>query len=131
MTRQTLERAVRQLHAVMSRAHPVAHSLGPPLPHAMCLPTCRALTRPPTYARSTRPAHPPVLLAGCRARASKPEIRLTPGKGLQDLSCTVEELVDQVVKSCKVCEVGWCVAVGLLAQMLHCGRINWCKYEDQ
>lgn len=38
----------------------------------------------------------------CRPRQSKPEIRLTPGKGLQDLTCSLEELIDQVVKSCKV-----------------------------
>ena len=31
----------------------------------------------------------------CRPRAAKPEIRLTPGKGLQDLTCTVEDLIDQ------------------------------------
>ncbi|KAL4451498.1 hypothetical protein ABPG75_007160 [Micractinium tetrahymenae] len=37
-----------------------------------------------------------------RPRQSKPEIRLTPGKGLQDLTCSLEELIDQVVKSCKV-----------------------------
>jgi Grx4 family monothiol glutaredoxin len=37
-----------------------------------------------------------------RARAAKPEIRLTSGKGIEDLSCTVEFLVDQVVKSNKV-----------------------------
>lgn len=37
-----------------------------------------------------------------RPRQSKPEIRLTPGKGLQDLTCSLEELIDQVVKTCKV-----------------------------
>lgn len=37
-----------------------------------------------------------------RPRAAKPEIRLTPGKGVQDLTCSVEDLVDQVVKTCKV-----------------------------
>lgn len=37
-----------------------------------------------------------------RPRAAKPEIKLTPGKGLDDLTCSIEDLVDQVVKSCKV-----------------------------
>ncbi|PSC76690.1 Monothiol glutaredoxin-chloroplastic [Micractinium conductrix] len=37
-----------------------------------------------------------------RARASKPEIKLTPGKGVQDLTCSLEDLIDQVVKNCKV-----------------------------
>lgn len=37
-----------------------------------------------------------------RPRQSKPEIRLTPGKGVQDLTCSVEELIGQVVKGCKV-----------------------------
>ena len=32
----------------------------------------------------------------------KPEIKLTPGKGLEDLTCSVEELLDGVVKSNKV-----------------------------
>lgn len=36
-----------------------------------------------------------------RARP-KPEIRLTPGKGIEDLTVPIEELIDQVVKSCKV-----------------------------
>ena len=40
--------------------------------------------------------------AARRPKAAKAEIRLTPGKGLQDLTCSVEELVDQVVKGCKV-----------------------------
>lgn len=40
-----------------------------------------------------------------RRSAPKPEIKLTPGKGLQDLTCSVEELVDQVVKTNKVCEL--------------------------
>ena len=34
--------------------------------------------------------------------ASKPEIRLTPGKGIEDLTCSVEDLIDQVVKTCPV-----------------------------
>ena len=34
--------------------------------------------------------------------APKPELKLTPGKGLQDLTCSVEDLVDQVVKTNKV-----------------------------
>lgn len=37
-----------------------------------------------------------------RARAAKPEIRLTPGKGVEDLTCSIEQLIDQVVKSCEV-----------------------------
>ena len=37
-----------------------------------------------------------------RRSAPKPEIKLTPGKGLQDLTCSVEDLVDQVVKTNKV-----------------------------
>lgn len=37
-----------------------------------------------------------------RRGAARPEIKLTPGKGLQDLSCSVEDLIDQVVKSNKV-----------------------------
>ena len=37
-----------------------------------------------------------------RVRAPKPEIRLTPGKGLADLTCSVEGLIDQVVKGNKV-----------------------------
>lgn len=34
--------------------------------------------------------------------APKPELKLTPGKGLQDLTCSVEDLVEQVVKTNKV-----------------------------
>lgn len=34
-------------------------------------------------------------------KPQKPEIKLTPGKGLDDLNCTVEELITQVVKSNK------------------------------
>ena len=34
-------------------------------------------------------------------RRAKPEIRLTPGKGLADLNCSVEDLIDGVVKSNK------------------------------
>jgi Grx4 family monothiol glutaredoxin len=37
-----------------------------------------------------------------RPRAAKPEIKLTPGKGLQDLTCSVEDLIDGVVKTCRV-----------------------------
>lgn len=33
----------------------------------------------------------------------RPEIRLTPGKGIDDLTCSMEELVDKVVKDVKVC----------------------------
>ncbi|KAK9820835.1 hypothetical protein WJX81_001306 [Elliptochloris bilobata] len=36
------------------------------------------------------------------ARRARPEIRLTPGKGLADLKCSVEDLIDGVVKSNKV-----------------------------
>ncbi|KAK9815477.1 hypothetical protein WJX72_004365 [[Myrmecia] bisecta] len=36
-----------------------------------------------------------------RSRA-KPEIKLTPGKGIQDLTCSVSDLIDQVVKGNKV-----------------------------
>lgn len=35
-------------------------------------------------------------------RAQKGEIKLTPGKGLQDLNCSVTDLVEQVVKGNKV-----------------------------
>lgn len=44
----------------------------------------------------------------CRPRAAKPEIRLTPGKGLQDLTCTVEDLIDQVRR-------GLCLRLGVAA----------------
>lgn len=37
-----------------------------------------------------------------RPRAPKPELRLTPGKGLDDLSISLEELIDQVVKAVPV-----------------------------
>ena len=37
-----------------------------------------------------------------RRAPPKPEIKLTPGKGVQDLACSVEDLVEQVVKSNKV-----------------------------
>jgi glutaredoxin-related protein len=37
-----------------------------------------------------------------RPRAARPELRLTPGKGLADLTVSVEALVDQVVKSARV-----------------------------
>lgn len=33
---------------------------------------------------------------------AKPEIKLTPGKGLQDLTCSIEDLVGEVVKGNKV-----------------------------
>lgn len=35
-------------------------------------------------------------------KKAKAEIRLTPGKGIQDLTCSVQDLVDQVVKTNKV-----------------------------
>lgn len=37
-----------------------------------------------------------------KAPRAKPELKLTPGKGLQDLTCSVEDLLDGVVKSNKV-----------------------------
>lgn len=37
-----------------------------------------------------------------RRSAAKPEIKLTPGKGVQDLTCSIESLLDQVVKDNKV-----------------------------
>lgn len=37
-----------------------------------------------------------------RPRAAKPELRLTPGKGIQDLTCPLSDLIDQVVKDCEV-----------------------------
>ena len=40
-----------------------------------------------------------------KAPRAKPELKLTPGKGLEDLTCSVEDLLDGVVKSNKVfCE---------------------------
>lgn len=39
-----------------------------------------------------------------RQRRVKPEIKLTPGKGLDDLSCSLADLIDQVVKGNKVRE---------------------------
>jgi hypothetical protein len=61
-----------------------------------CLSALPALSHPPLSPL------PPLKSIHCRPRAAKPEIRLTPGKGLQDLTCSVEDLVDQVVKGCKV-----------------------------
>lgn len=37
-----------------------------------------------------------------RPMAAKPEIRLTPGKGLDDLTCSLEDLIDSVVKGNRV-----------------------------
>jgi len=37
-----------------------------------------------------------------RVQRAKPEIKLTPGKGIEDLTCSVEDLVDKVVKDNKV-----------------------------
>eukprot|EP00884_Botryococcus_braunii_P017146 jgi/Botrbrau1/4114/Bobra.152_3s0061.1 len=34
--------------------------------------------------------------------AARPEIKLTPGKGIEDLTCKVEDLIDSVVKDLKV-----------------------------
>ena len=39
-----------------------------------------------------------------KAPRAKPELKLTPGKGLQDLTCSVEDLLDAVVKTNKVRE---------------------------
>ena len=49
-----------------------------------------------------------------RARVAKPkpEIKLTSGKGLEDLTCTVEELLDHVVKTSKV--GGWIIGYSSL-----------------
>ena len=35
-------------------------------------------------------------------RPQKGELKLTPGKGVQDLTCSITDLIDQVVKSSKV-----------------------------
>lgn len=37
-----------------------------------------------------------------RRRMAKPEIKLTPGKGLEDLTCSIDDLIDQVVKTNRV-----------------------------
>lgn len=37
-----------------------------------------------------------------KAPRAKPELKLTPGKGLQDLTCSVEDLLGAVVKTNKV-----------------------------
>ena len=37
-----------------------------------------------------------------RRQAAKPEIRLTPGKGAQDVTCSMAELIQQVVSTNKV-----------------------------
>ena len=37
-----------------------------------------------------------------RVRRAKPELKLTPGKGIEDLTCAVEDLVDKIVKDVKV-----------------------------
>ena len=44
-------------------------------------------------------------------RPQKGELKLTPGKGVQDLTCSVTDLIDQVVKSSKVRTV--CVSLSL------------------
>lgn len=36
------------------------------------------------------------------AKRVKPELKLTPGKGIQDLTVPLETLIDQVVKNTKV-----------------------------
>lgn len=38
-----------------------------------------------------------------KASRPKPELKLTPGKGIEDLTCSVEDLVAKVVKDIKVC----------------------------
>lgn len=35
------------------------------------------------------------------ARRARPEIRLTPGKGAADLTCSMEDLIDGVIKAHK------------------------------
>ena len=42
-------------------------------------------------------------------RPQKGELKLTPGKGVQDLTCSITDLIDQVVKSSKVSTV--CVSL--------------------
>jgi len=37
-----------------------------------------------------------------KRRMAKPEIKLTPGKGLEDLTCSIDDLIDQVVKTNRV-----------------------------
>lgn len=37
-----------------------------------------------------------------RRRMAKPEIKLTPGKGVEDLTCSLDDLIDQVVKTNRV-----------------------------
>lgn len=47
---------------------------------------------------------------------AKPEIRLTPGKGLDDVSCSLDELITQVVTTNKVHP--WAVVRAILRLML-------------
>ena len=61
-----------------------------------------------------------------RRQAAKPEVRLTPGKGAQDVTCPMADLIQQVVSTNKVCRVlrrpdsrPSCVPRALLAG-LHC-----------
>ena len=56
----------------------------------------------PAHHPPTRPPTPPPLPHARRARASKPEIRLTPGKGLADLAVPLEEIIASVVRDCRV-----------------------------
>lgn len=65
--------------------------------HAPAIAMCPAQLSPPVSAPPQR-----------RRPPSRPDIRLTPGKGLQDLTCTVEELIDQVVKTCKARQFSSC-----------------------
>ena len=37
-----------------------------------------------------------------KRRMAKPEIKLTPGKGIEDLTCSIDDLIDQVVKTNRV-----------------------------
>ena len=52
---------------------------------------------------------------------AKPELKLTPGKGLQDLTCSVEDLLDTVVKSNKVCHHCACQALQRALVPAQCG----------
>ena len=52
-------------------------------------------------------------------RQQKGEIKLTPGKGLQDLSCSVTDLIGQVVKANKV---GMCSP--LIALRMQCHEVH-------
>ena len=53
-------------------------------------------------------------------RVQKGEIKLTPGKGVQDLSCSVTDLIEQVVKGNKVALPPSCMTTALQ----NCQRIE-------